>query len=93
MSDGKCVYIKCIQSDKENEAEIQRYLTTEDKLRNPFNHCVPCLDYFRDDNDKTRYYLITPILLPFDAVPFETVDEVLDFMRQMLEVRRNRSIV
>jgi hypothetical protein len=59
-------------------------------LNDPHNHAVPVLDYFTKDDDG---FLVMPLLRKFDDPPFGTVEEVVDFVRQMLQViqkQRNR---
>ena len=51
------------------------------------NHSVPILDTFGDPVDKSTSYLVMPFLRLIDNPPFEVVEEVLDFVDQILEVR------
>lgn len=83
--DGSTVFIKRTSKDT-SELSILRYLTTSDRLRDPRNHCVPLLDFFADDADPNLIYLVMPRLRPFYKAPFWSVDEVVEFIRQTLEV-------
>ncbi|EJC99794.1 uncharacterized protein FOMMEDRAFT_127977 [Fomitiporia mediterranea MF3/22] len=81
QSDGRRVFLKIVRGDG-FEQRLSRMLGSEEKLRDPQNHCVPILDFFLDGRDG---YLVMPLLIRFDRPPFFSVDEVLDFMRQTLE--------
>ena len=56
-------------------------------IDDPMNHSVPILDTFGDPVDKSTSYLVMPFLRLIDNPPFEVVEEVLDFVDQILEVR------
>lgn len=68
------------------ELAIATFLTSKDALEDPKNHCVPILDYFNDDKEPYTEIIVMPILRPFGSPPFIFVDEVVDFVRQSLEV-------
>jgi hypothetical protein len=68
------------------EVEIGRYLSTEHMLRDPTNHCVPIMDYFRDPIDPEIEYIVMPNLRPFNDQAFRVIGEVVDFVSQVLEV-------
>jgi hypothetical protein len=61
-----------------------RLLSADSK--NTRNHTVQVLDIFLDDVDSDLEFLVTPSLRPFNDPPFVTVGEMLDFVRQTLEV-------
>ena len=50
------------------------------------NHCVPIYDYFIDDEEPFVGFLVMPLLRRFNDPPFYYVDEVMDFIKQTLEV-------
>jgi hypothetical protein len=56
---------------------------------NPANHCVPILDDFVDDEDSSVSYMVMPFLRLTDKPPFEIVDDIVDLMDQLLEVRQH----
>jgi len=56
-------------------------------IDDPANHSVPILDTFEDLVDNSISYLVMPFLRLIDNPPFEVVEEVLDFVDQILEVR------
>lgn len=83
--DGKLVCIKRIRSN-EAEIDIALSLLTPDLIDHSMNHCVRILDAFQDSLQPETYLLVMPYLRPFDDPPFGAVGEVLDFVRQTLEV-------
>jgi hypothetical protein len=52
----------------------------------PRNHCVPILDLIQDDEDPNVSYMVMPHLRPMENPPFESVEEVIDYADQILEV-------
>lgn len=60
-------------------------LSSPERLREPSNHCVPILDHFCLESEEIDF-LVMPLLVPFDGPPFLYVTEVVDFVRQTLEV-------
>lgn len=52
------------------------------------NHSVPVLELFVDDEDPEISYMVMPFLRYFDSPEFQTVGEIVDFVDQILEVRR-----
>lgn len=50
------------------------------------NHCCPILDVFRDSEDEGYEYVVLPVLRDFNDPPFYAVVEVLELVRQTLEV-------
>ena len=83
--DGTLVAIKSVYNKGSREVEIARFLTS---LTHQDNHCVPVLDVFPDPLDSARSLMVMPWLRPFDDPDFVVVGEVIDFVTQMLEVRR-----
>ena len=50
------------------------------------NHCVPLLDIFDDDEDEDACFIVMPLLRIYNSPGFDSVDEILDFVRQTLQV-------
>lgn len=73
--------------DDSTELQIHRFLSDKEKLKESQNHTVPLLDEFPEDDDPTYIYVVMPLLRPFDLPEFFSVEEVVDFIRQVLEVR------
>lgn len=81
MSDGKLVYIKRVKTG-DKEPQIAVMLSS---MRDTRNHSVPVLDLFEDEDDPTISYMVMPFLHLVDEPPFESVENVVDFVQQMLE--------
>ncbi|KAL6306695.1 hypothetical protein BKA93DRAFT_912475 [Sparassis latifolia] len=84
ISDGKMVYVKRVQSG-DNESRIATMLSSETLLKDPRNKCVPIVDLFEDSDDPTISYMVMPFLRLVNDPPFAIVDDVADFVEQMLE--------
>ena len=69
------------------ETEIALFLSSGENAQGCKNHCVPVLDVIREETKRPRDFLLLPLLRPFDDPPFFSVEEVLDFMKQTLQVR------
>ena len=66
-------------------------LSSEELLNDTRNHCVPILDHFEDELESGMSFMVMPFLLSIYHPPFEIVDNVLDFVDQMLEVMSTNS--
>ena len=86
VKDNTRVFLKRIPKDSD-EVEITSLFSSEEKIGDPCNHCVPVLDYFEDERLPECGILVTPLLRPFDEPAFVSIDEVVEFVRQTLEVR------
>ena len=82
---GKRVYIKEVATGSE-ELHIALTLRQEEWVNDPRNHCVPVTQVFKDHNDPNVSYMVMPFLRPMDDPPFETVNEIIKFTDQILEV-------
>lgn len=89
MSDGAPVYIKRVRTG-DNESEVARLLWSEAIRQDPRNHSVPVLDLFQDDEDPNVSYMIMPFLRLIDRPAMVIVEELCDFIDQILEVCRAR---
>lgn len=86
VSDGKRVKMKrLIKGSK--ELEITRFLTSEEMLGDSRNHCVPVLDVLSAEHSPFEF-MVMPLLIQHMRPPLATVDEALDFAKQLLEVSR-----
>jgi len=65
------------------------YFSSPERRSDPRNHCVPILDHFTRSPDNQaeseEYFIVMPVLRPFDSPSFSTVSEAVDFVRQALE--------
>ncbi|KAL5492985.1 hypothetical protein ACEPAI_4433 [Sanghuangporus weigelae] len=68
-----------------SELRIHRFLSEKERLKDPWNHTAPLLDEFPEDDDPTMICMVMPLLRPYDVPEFFSVEEVVDFMRQVLE--------
>lgn len=86
VSDGRIVILKRLNRIQfPNEIDITRYLSQEGFLEDKRNHCVSLLDII-DPGEGNEVFLVMPLLRPFDSRKFESLDDVVDFIHQMLEV-------
>lgn len=85
ISDKSLVYIKRVPTCSE-ELRIALLLSSEARLQDPRNHSVRILDYFEDELERGMSFMVMPFLHPINQPAFETVDNVVDFVDQILEV-------
>lgn len=85
ISDGRLVYIKRVHTST-NEIDIASVFSDEGLKNNPTNHGVPVLDTFRDDDDVSISYLVMPFLRLMDSPGFTHVNDVVEFVDQVMEV-------
>lgn len=67
------------------ELEIATLFSRPPLCGHPSNHCVPVLDAFVDDEDEKISYIVMPFLRRMDNPPFDLVNDLLDFVDQVLE--------
>ena len=77
--------MKAVERDG-NEVRIAMMLSSSESLKDPMNHCVPILDYFGDPTTPGPDFMVMPLLRVFYVPDFETVGEILEFVKQTLEV-------
>ena len=80
------MYVKRVETDGE-EVKIAQFLNEEAVRDDPQNHSIPILDVFEDDEDKKISYLVMPFLRLMDDPPFSHINDVVEFVDQVLEVR------
>ena len=66
-------------------SQSHRLFSCEELAKGARYHCVTILDVFRSEDDRLDF-LTMSLLVKFWMPRFSTVDEVLDFMRQTLDV-------
>ena len=79
------VYLKRVPKNS-TEVQIAKFFSTEERMRDPRNHCAPVLEYFEDEKLPEYGFLVTRLYRAFDDPDFCSIDEVLEFIRQTLEV-------
>ena len=84
------VVIKAIPSWT-NESNIACMFSFEEKVDDPQNHCVPVMDVFASPTEAHLLFLVMPLLRAFNDPPFAAVEEVVDFIDQILQVHRSLS--
>lgn len=83
--DGKQVCLKRIKLQEHPfEVSIARRLS-ETQSPHIGNHCVPIYEVLHPPGDREWAILVMPLLLPFDMPKWETVGEVTEFIRQIIE--------
>jgi hypothetical protein len=89
ISDGAFVALKRIQPDEHpHEIEIQRYLCSNGLASDPQNHCTPLYDVLHapTEGDQSYDLMVLPLLFWTKSVPFQTAGEIVDFVRQVIQV-------
>ena len=82
------MHLQKVAADHRHELNILSMLSSGELQENAQNHCVPLLDAVEDEDwGIPIIYTVIPRLRPVDEASFEIVDEVLDFVDQMLNVR------
>jgi len=79
------VIIKAIPSWS-NESNVACMFSFEEKVDDPRNHCVHVMDVFASPTEPQILFLVMPLLRPFNDPPFAAVEEVVDFVDQILQV-------
>jgi len=86
ISDGKPVFLKQVEkSDHPFEIDIGLFLSSGSLASDPRNHCVPFLEVIPLPEDDNMVVVVMPFLRRFDSPAFDTVGEVIEFVRQMIE--------
>lgn len=85
LSDRATVVIKRVRKGR-SEISIAQFLSSDSLRRDPKNHCVPIIETFCNESEPAIEFLVMPILRKFNSPPFYVVSEVVDFIRQTLEV-------
>ncbi|KAG8714188.1 hypothetical protein FRC11_009488 [Ceratobasidium sp. 423] len=86
VSDGKRVVIKAFDTQiTPNELHVLQYLSAETIQSDPRNHCSCALDSFPVPNDDGWIFVVMDTYHSIFVVPFETIGEVVELTRQLLE--------
>ena len=70
-----------------HEKVVMELFSSNGRQDDPRNHCIPLLETLVDDCEPPHYFMVMPLLHVFHSPNFKSVDEVLDFVHQALEVR------
>ena len=85
ISDNRLVYIKRVHA-RRNEEQIATFFSKDSLRQDPRNHCVPVLDLIPDDCDENISYIVMPFLRLIDDPPFRHINDIVEFIDQILEV-------
>ncbi|RDB25212.1 hypothetical protein Hypma_007477 [Hypsizygus marmoreus] len=84
--DGTFVALKRVKTSKHpTEVAIGQLFSSEPLASHPQNHCIPILDVLQVPDDDDMVIIVMPFLYSWDAIPFATVGEVVEFVRQLFE--------
>ena len=87
ISDNSLVVLKLVDSERNpHEVEISQYLSSEPLRSDPRNHCVPILDVFGVPDEPNFTIMGLPLFRACNDPSWQTVGEVLSFIRQIFEV-------
>ncbi|KAJ3491002.1 hypothetical protein NLI96_g1020 [Meripilus lineatus] len=85
-STGDIVMLKKVSKERHPyEIGIHKYFSTEPVASHPRNHCVPLLDVLEVPGDTDIVLLVMPLLRACDDPMFQTIGEIVEFLRQTLE--------
>lgn len=92
ISDGALVLLKQVSVIVHpHEVSIGRYLCSDELRSDPDNHCVPLHDVLKDPSEENTVILVMPLLRKCDDPEFDTIGEVVDFIRQLVNVRMGQT--
>lgn len=89
LRDSKPVMLKKIHSTAskfDDEQLVSEFVSTPEQLRDPDNHCVPCIDVLRIPGDDEDVIIIMPLLRQWMSPRFDTIGEVVDMVYQAFKV-------
>ncbi|KAJ7084072.1 kinase-like domain-containing protein [Mycena belliarum] len=82
---GRRVLLKVVSTSRNpHEISLARLLSSAAHA-DPANHYIPVLDVLQDPHDPDLQLLVMPLCIGFNRPKFDTVGEVVDFIRQIFE--------
>lgn len=90
LSDKKQVMLKRICSRERyvnREQDVSEFVSSEEQLQDPTNHCVPILEILPVPGDNGKAIIVMPLLRKWRSPRFDTIGEAVDMFRQAFEVR------
>lgn len=85
-SDGITVMLKRVDKLRNpTEVDMTTMLSSPPYSSDPRNHCVPVLEVLQDPDDSKYQLLVLPLLREYCAPRFDTVGEVIDCLRQIIQ--------
>lgn len=88
ISDNAPVLLKAV-TEGHNTGEIPngQFFSSEPLKTDTRNHCIPLYEVLEvPDANPKNFLLVTPLMRKFDDPPFITVEEAVEFFRQIIEV-------
>ncbi|PBK75271.1 hypothetical protein ARMSODRAFT_514104 [Armillaria solidipes] len=86
VQDGKKVMLKRVsKSEFPLEVELSDFLSSSPLSEDPRNHYVPIYDVLQSPRDSDYHILVMPRLHKFHSPSFDTVGELVECFRQILE--------
>lgn len=85
LADNRHVVLKKLDASSE-EIRIAQYLSSKTLSSDLRNHTVPILETIYDPSDKKMAFIVMPILLQMDDLPFRRVGEFAEAVHQYLTV-------
>ncbi|EGN92979.1 hypothetical protein SERLA73DRAFT_190357 [Serpula lacrymans var. lacrymans S7.3] len=86
IADGSYVSLKVIVKSRHPfEADIGRYFSSGQLVKDPANHCVPIYEVIEVPKEQDKIMLVMPLLREYDDPPFDTFGEAVDCFRQIFE--------
>ncbi|CAL1706278.1 unnamed protein product [Somion occarium] len=86
ISDGEVVILKKVFRQRNPyEIDMNRYFSSEPLKSHPRNHCIQIYDVLAVPDDEDIFIMVMPLLRPCDDPRFETIGEVMEFLRQVFE--------
>ncbi|KAG6848292.1 hypothetical protein H0H93_001465 [Arthromyces matolae] len=83
MADNCHIVLKKVKTSSE-ELKIAQFLSSPDIGSDPRNHSVPIFEIIHHPDDKDVTFLVMPVLLEMDYLPFRRLGEFAEAVRQYL---------
>jgi hypothetical protein len=95
INDGLAVVIRYISDHTNAGLDMLRPMSSTELRDNPHNHFVQPLDIISLSYKEVRtgVLVVMPKLYSGDGIPFDTVEQCLEFAKQTLEVRLLASLI
>jgi hypothetical protein len=77
---------KISKSANPYETDIALFVSSESRSSDPTNHCIPVYEVLQVPDNKDLVILVMPFLRPYDDPRFDTVGEVLECYKQIIQV-------
>ena len=85
ISDNKLVRIKRVHTGDTESTTLKWF--SRNSVQSEKNHCPAVLDLFRDPMDPSLSFVVIPFLRHFDSPSLQTVQDAIDLIHQVLEVK------